>query len=149
MWEYKSFDDLTAKEYYTILKERIRTFVVEQDSAYQEVDEIDLHATHLTKKEAGEVKAYARIYEHEDHIRIGRVLVPERFRGGGHGRELFGKAVDFIQSTYPSKTIEIQAEAYLKNFYGSYGFEPISDEYLDYDIPMVNMKLKSVNDRIN
>lgn len=143
MWQYKHFEDLTAREYHEILKERTKIFVVEQDSAYQEVDDIDLEAVHLIKRDHGSIKAYARVYQQENRPRIGRVLVPKKFRGEGHGRELFEKAVQFIKAKYPSKTIEIQAEAYLKDFYGSFGFEPISKEYLDCDIPHIDMELES------
>jgi ElaA protein len=143
MWQYKHFEDLSAREYHDILKERTKIFVVEQNSAYQEVDDIDLDATHLIKRDKGCIKAYARVYKKDQRPRIGRVLVPEEFRGEGHGRELFEKAISFIKAKYPSKTIEIQAEAYLKEFYASFGFEPISEEYLDCDIPHIDMELKS------
>lgn len=141
MWQYKHFEELTAREYHEILKARTEVFVVEQDCAYQEVDTIDLNATHLIKKDGGAIKAYARVYKEDNRPRIGRVLVPEAYRGEGHGRELFEKAVQFIRAKYPTKTIQIQAEAYLKDFYGSFGFEAISEEYLDYDIPHVDMEL--------
>lgn len=143
MWEYKTFHELNITEYHEILKERTKVFVVEQDSAYQEVDDTDLHAVHIFKREDGSIKAYARVYLKNNLPSIGRVLVPKVFRGEGYGRELFETALNFAKENYPSKTIELQAEAYLKEFYGSFGFEAVSSEYLDYDIPHIDMEYKS------
>lgn len=142
MWQYKYFEDLTAKEYHQILKARTKIFVVEQDSAYQEVDDIDLRAVHLIKREKDSIKAYARVYIENGRPHIGRVLVPEEFRGEGHGRELFETALNFVKAKYPSKDIDIQAEAYLQKFYESFGFKQVSEEYDDCDIAHIDMTLE-------
>ncbi|MCD8505661.1 MAG: GNAT family N-acetyltransferase [Alkalibacterium thalassium] len=75
-------------------------------------------------------------------MRIGRVLVPQEFRSEGHGRELLKIALDYIICKYPKAEIEIQAEAYLKDFYESFGFRAISDLYYDEEIGHYDMELK-------
>lgn len=65
MWQYKQFEELSAHDYHQIVKERTKVFVVEQGCAYQEIDDIDLHAVHLIKRQKGTIKAYARIYKQD------------------------------------------------------------------------------------
>ena len=43
----KKLDEMTAQEWCRLVEERIKVFVVEQDCAYQEVDQDDYHAAHL------------------------------------------------------------------------------------------------------
>ena len=142
MWQYKQFEELSAHDYHQIVKERTKVFVVEQGCAYQEIDDIDLHAVHLIKRQKGTIKAYARIYKQDKKMRIGRILVPQEFRSEGHGRELLKIALDYIICKYPKAEIEIQAEAYLKDFYESFGFRAISDLYYDEEIGHYDMELK-------
>lgn len=141
MWQYKHFEELSAKDYHQILNERVKIFVVEQGCAYQEVDNIDLHAIHLIKRQKGVIKAYARIYKQDRKIHIGRVLVPAEYRSEGHGKELLKVTLDYIKCKYPRAEVEIQAEAYLKEFYESYGFRTISDLYYDEEIGHYDMEL--------
>ncbi|MCC5889710.1 MAG: GNAT family N-acetyltransferase [Alkalibacterium sp.] len=141
MWQYKHFEELSAKDYHQILNERVKIFVVEQGCAYQEVDEIDLHAVHLIKRQKGIIKAYARIYRQDKKMRIGRVLVPSEYRSEGHGRDLLKVALDYIKCKHPKAEVEIQAEAYLKDFYESFGFKIISDLYYDEEIGHYDMEL--------
>ena len=42
--EVKTFDELTSKEVYEILKARAEVFVVEQNIVYQDMDDIDYDA---------------------------------------------------------------------------------------------------------
>ena len=46
-----------------------------------------------------------------------------------------------IQEKYPNQPIVIGAQVYLRSFYESFGFEAISDVYLEDDIPHIDMKL--------
>lgn len=141
MWQYKQFEELSAKDYHQIITERVKIFVVEQGCAYQEVDDVDLHAIHIIKRQKGIIKAYARIYKENKKIRIGRVLVPAEYRSEGHGKELLKVVLDYINCKYPRAEVEIQAEAYLKEFYESYGFRTISDLYYDEEIGHYDMEL--------
>ena len=44
MWSIKTFSELTTTELYAIYELRVKTFVVEQQRIYQEVDDTDLKA---------------------------------------------------------------------------------------------------------
>ncbi|WP_208559435.1 GNAT family N-acetyltransferase [Marinilactibacillus kalidii] len=133
MWQFKQLEEMSAKELHSIVRERTKVFVVEQSAAYQEVDDIDLTATHLIKRCRETINAYCRIYIKDRKIWIGRVLVPEHSRGSGNGKELLKVALNYISVRYPKREVQIQAQAYLKDFYESYGFEIISELYYDED----------------
>ncbi|WP_223702559.1 GNAT family N-acetyltransferase [Sutcliffiella deserti] len=141
-WKLKKFNDLTNIELYTILRERTAVFVVEQNCPYLEVDGKDLHSYHLFKEVSGEIIAYSRIVPagvSYPEVSIGRVLVKKEFRGQGHAEELLRRGLDFILFELKETSVKIQAQDYLKKFYSSFGFQPITDTYLEDNIPHVDM----------
>ena len=48
VWKLKSFNELTNEELYKILQLRIEVFAVEQNVVYQDCDNKDFKAYHLT-----------------------------------------------------------------------------------------------------
>jgi len=138
----KTFNELTSLELYDILKKRSEIFALEQKSAYQDVDGIDLEAMHLFKKTGNDIQAYLRLYEtKEGAMSFGRVLVPEKLRGKGLARELLKQGLYYLNENYTEKDVIIQAEEYLESFYSSLGFEVVSERYQDVGIWHVEMKL--------
>lgn len=144
----KNFAELSSRELFQIYQLRVAVFVVEQDCAYREVDDLDLTAQHLLRyDEAGNLIAYARLMDEGQQVRIGRVVVAQSARKHGAGRDLVATAIDVAQATYPAaEQIVIQAQAYLQKFYASFGFQPVSDVYLDTGIPHLDMVLPVNND---
>lgn len=145
MWHLKPFDALTTKELYAILYERTNVFVVEQNCPYLEVDGKDEASYHLFKEEDGVIVAYLRILPpgvSYEQASLGRVLIKQTHRGQGIAQQLVQKGIDFVHASLGEKTIKIQAQAYLRDFYGSFGFEAISDVYLEDDIPHIDMLLE-------
>ena len=49
MFVAKTFDELTTKEIYEILKARAAVFVVEQNIVYQDMDDKDYDSLHLER----------------------------------------------------------------------------------------------------
>jgi ElaA protein len=144
-WKLKSFSELSTIELYAILKERTQVFVVEQECPYLEVDGKDLHASHLYKEENGEVIAYARLLPagiSYKEASIGRVMVKSEYRGKGLASELLKRGLNFIHNEWEETTVKIQAQEYLRGFYGSFGFRAITDPYLDDGIPHIDMVLR-------
>ncbi|WP_125682205.1 GNAT family N-acetyltransferase [Levilactobacillus yonginensis] len=139
----KNFNQLTTNELFQIYQLRVTVFVVEQACAYQEVDDLDLTAQHLVRfDEAQRLSAYARIMDEGSQVRIGRVVVAPFARKQGIGRRLVAAAIATAQQNYlRAQQIVIQAQAYLQEFYASFGFEPVSDVYLDTGIPHLDMVL--------
>ncbi|MCY6485508.1 GNAT family N-acetyltransferase [Clostridium aestuarii] len=144
-WELKKFEELKVKELYEILKIRNEVFVVEQQCAYQDCDGKDEKSYHLYLQDNGKIIAYLRILKKGvsyDEISIGRVLVHKNYRGKGISREMMLKAINFIDLNLNEKEIKIQAQSYLVNFYGSLGFKETSNEYLEDNIPHIDMLYK-------
>lgn len=145
MWTIKAFDDLSTKELYAILQARTTVFVVEQQCPYPEVDGKDFASYHVYNEQDGEIVAYARILPaglSYEQASIGRVLVKKEYRGQGLAQALLVKALAFLHDELHEMTIKIQAQDYLRNFYGSFGFEAVSETYLEDDIPHVDMVKK-------
>ena len=144
-WKLKKFDELTNSELYKILKERTLVFVVEQNCPYLEVDGKDPYSYHLFKEDNGEIVAYLRVLPagvSYQEMSIGRVFVKKEYRGQGIAGELLQKGLDFIQHELKETKVKIQAQDYLRNFYSSFGFHPISGIYLEDNIPHVDMILQ-------
>ncbi len=74
---------------------------------------------------------------------LGRVLVKKEYRGQGMAEELVRKGLAFIQNELKETTVKIQAQAYLKEFYSSFGFQSISETYLEDNIPHIDMLLRT------
>lgn len=144
-WELKKFKELKVEEIYKILEIRNKVFIVEQQCAYQDCDGKDENAYHLYLQDNDKIIAYLRILKKGvsyDEISIGRVLVNKNYRGKGISREMMLKAMNFIELNLNEKEIKIQAQAYLINFYKSLGFKEVSDEYLEDNIPHIDMLYK-------
>lgn len=146
-WKIKKFKELNVEEIYKILALRNEVFIVEQECAYLDCDNKDLNSYHLFSEENGEVVAYLRILEKGvsyDEISIGRVAVKKNYRGKGISRGMMLKAIEFVENNLNEDTIKIQAQAYLLNFYSSFGFKAVSEEYLEDNIPHIDMLYKNL-----
>lgn len=143
MIDVRQTNELTPRELVTIFKERTRVFVVEQTCYYQEVDDEDYQCLHvrILDDQTNELMAYARIMPKKDSVTFGRVLVVEKFRRQGLGNQLLKAVLDYISTHFPGLDVEIEAQAYLTKFYGSFGFKQTSEIYLLDNIPHCQMKL--------
>ena len=145
MWEVKTFDQLTKDELLAIFKERIAVFVVEQNCPYPDIDDFDKEAIHIFLKGQDEqLLAYCRLIPTDKAIKLGRVLVKSNARGTGLGKDLVAKALSISKDKYPDKPVFAQAQVYLQNFYSDFGFTPISEPYLEDNIPHIDMLLEEV-----
>ena len=139
------FSALDSQTLFAIMRERVDVFVVEQACPYPELDDVDIaDATrHLYSLNRQTVNAYARCYEKDAHYSaIGRVLVAQSQRSSGLGKELVSHAINCCKAQWPSRDIYIGAQTYLLNFYRSFGFECVGEEYLEDGIPHQDMILK-------
>ncbi|WP_352257707.1 GNAT family N-acetyltransferase [Psychrobacter sp. TB55-MNA-CIBAN-0194] len=161
----KTFDELTSVDLYHILKARSQVFVVEQNCAYQDMDELDFDCLHLIAHQNEALVAYCRIIPPEfNKLRsnlsssdattkvsdasmssIGRVLVLAAHRGDGLARDMMNHAIAHCRKKYGKKRpIIISAQAYLISFYESLGFVPEGEHYLEDNIEHVKMVLHVV-----
>ena len=142
-WEIKEFDELSNIELYSILSLRAEVFVVEQNCPYQDAYGKDLKSLHLMgRDENGNLITYSRIVPPGvsfTEVSIGRVVSSPKLRGTGAGKALMTKSIEVINQKYGTAPIRIGAQLYLKKFYESFGFIQISEEYLEDNIPHIEM----------
>lgn len=139
----KRFGELTTLELYEILRNRAEVFVVEQGIVYQDMDELDLSSTHIFMEDGGRIMAYLRLIDpgiKYAAASIGRVLTMKQYRGRGLSRLLMTEAIRLGKSM--SDAIEIEAQAYLRDFYKSFGFKETSGEFILEGIPHISMVLE-------
>ncbi len=145
-WQVKHFNEISVNDYHDILHLRTAIFVVEQDCPYQEVDEKDKQAYHLFARNSNnEVIAVTRILPPEvsyAEVSIGRVALKSEERGIGIADTLLEKSKAFIEEKFGKSSIRISAQTYLLNYYQRHGFMPLGEEYLEDDIPHIEMLLE-------
>ena len=141
----KKFDELTLNELYDILKLRVDIFVVEQNCPYGELDNKDKESTHIFYRENGEITAYLRIipkFLSYESVSMGRICVKQEFRSRKLGREIVKDAINYIEKDLKEYIITIGAQEYLKDFYASFDFKPVSDIYDEDGIKHLDMQRK-------
>jgi ElaA protein len=141
-WQWYAFSDLSTWELYAIAAARIRVFIVEQASQYQDLDGFDFEAEHLVGWSGSDVAAYLRVLLPNERFAersIGRVLTTQPFRGTGLGRGLMQRALDRHDARVPAEPLRISAQAHLDRFYASLGFVTAAAPYLEDGIPHLEM----------
>lgn len=142
-WKIQTFEELSNYELYAIMQLRLAVFSVEQNCAYQDADGKDLKSLHLSGYDSNaELVVYSRIVPAGisfKEVSIGRVISSQKVRGTGAGKELMKKSIEFIQQKYGKVPVRIGAQCYLIKFYSSFGFEISGEEYLEDNIPHIEM----------
>ena len=141
----KKFSELTLDELYDILKLRTDIFVVEQNCPYGELDNKDKESIHIFYKDNGEITAYLRIipkFLSYDSVSMGRICVKKECRSRKLGRVIVKDAIDYIEKEMNEYIITIGAQEYLKDFYASFDFKPISGVYDEDGIEHLDMQRK-------
>lgn len=142
-WKIQTFEELSNYELYAIMQLRLAVFSVEQNCAYQDADGKDLKSLHLSGYDSNaELVVYSRIVPAGisfKEVSIGRVISSQKARGTGAGKELMKKSIEFIQQKYGKVPVRIGAQCYLIKFYSSFGFEISGEEYLEDNIPHIEM----------
>ena len=98
------------------------------------MDDKDKVAYHLFLEDEGQVIAVSRILPENvsyDEMAIGRVIVKKSHRGQGLSKIMMKKAMDFIVNDLGKDKIRLSGQAYLVDFYQSFGFKRVSDVYLE------------------
>lgn len=143
-WQCKTFSELSNEEIYKILQLRNEVFVVEQNCAYQDCDNKDLNAFHLTVWERDNLVAYTRLlppgYSYPAVASIGRVCVAFSSRGKNLGKLLMSKSIEQVYHLFGNVPIKISAQLYLKHFYESFSFVQNGSVYLEDGIEHISME---------
>lgn len=142
-WKIQTFEELSNVELYKIMQLRMAVFSVEQNCAYQDADGKDFKSLHLTGLDlSGDILVYSRIVPAGisfKEVSIGRVISSEKARGTGAGKELMKKSMEIIEKQFGKVPVRIGAQCYLIKFYSSFGFKISGEEYLEDNIPHIEM----------
>jgi len=142
-WQVKFYPELSTNEFHDIIALRLKAFVVEQNCSYLDLDGKDKKCYHLICRDGfGRVVATARILPPGlayPEVSIGRVVIDESIRGKGVGHELMIKAMAFAKEEFGDPLVRISAQSHLEKFYNKHGFVGTGKEYLEDDIPHMEM----------
>lgn len=139
---WQDFAAFTATSLYTMLRFRQDIFIVEQNSAYPDLDGLDGVCHHLlVTAPDGTLAAClrARGPDGEDPAFIGRIAVGPAWRGTGLGRQLVAAGLDWLATHHPGQPVCIGAQQHLTRFYEGFGFQVEGEPYDDGGIPHVVM----------
>jgi ElaA protein len=141
-WILKPFSELTPSELYAVMQLRNEVFVVEQNCVFQDADDKDQLSFHLMGFSNNKLVAYTRlvppglIYKEPS---IGRVVTSPSVRSGGIGKHLMTESLKALYSLFGGLPVRIGAQLYLKKFYESFGFQQVSETYMEDGIPHIYM----------
>jgi len=143
--DVKTFEELSKKELYELLRLRAEVFVVEQDCVYQDLDGKDQKALHIIGSKNEKIIAYTRIFKpgyYFQEASIGRVVVKHDERKYGYGQVIMTASIRAVKEHFGETLIHLSAQTYLKKFYNSLGFEQVGEGYLEDGIPHIGMTRK-------
>lgn len=143
-WDIKHYSELSKDEFHDLIQLRINVFVIEQNCPYQELDGKDKDSFHLiARDEHNHLVATARILpkgiSYPNDVAIGRVVIAPNYRMHKLGHQLMQECLDFITAEFGETSVRISAQKHLENYYAQHKFIPTGKEYLEDDIPHVEM----------
>ncbi len=141
-WSCKAFKQLSLDEFHDIIQLREIVFVVEQDCPYLDVDGKDKDALHVFGEYQGNIVATTRILKpgkSYDEVAIGRVVTSPTVRGMGIGKKLMEESMKFVKLHFGEVPVRISAQTYLLEYYKYFGFVETGKEYLEDNIPHLEM----------
>ncbi|WP_104025788.1 GNAT family N-acetyltransferase [Vibrio hyugaensis] len=156
-WRIKKFADLSVQELYDFLQQRVNIFIVNMNTPYSDLDGKDNHPDtyHVMGYDNERLVAYSRIMPPKlgdpvdvlpllnsdaNDVRIGRVIVAEDYRGKNIGNQLMQVSFDATRKIYPNDSIFTSAQAHLKDYYGKFGFDVVTDSYLEDGCTMLGLR---------
>ena len=130
------FEALSLQELYEVLALRNEVFIVEQNCPFQDLDGKDQSAWHCLGFDNNQkLVAYTRLFGksvyYDGFESIGRVVISPQARGGGIGKILMQKSIEFCKQLFGNEPIKIGAQVYLLKFYESLGFKSTGQDYLE------------------
>ncbi|SIT43754.1 GCN5-related N-acetyltransferase (modular protein) [Paraburkholderia ribeironis] len=142
-WQEWSFATMPIEHLYAAITLRESIFVVEQDVPYLDADGRDPLCHHIAGFVDDQLVAYLRVlpkglFEPGFHS-FGRVVVHRSRRHAGIGRQLVARGLAYINQRQDGVPIKISSQLYLKDFYGSFGFEPRGEPYIEDRILHIEM----------
>ncbi|MGL4996166.1 MAG: GNAT family N-acetyltransferase [Deefgea sp.] len=144
-WRWYTFTEFDTATLFQYLRLRQQVFIVEQNCAYPDMDDLDEVSTHLLGWSGETLVACLRLVPpglKYPEPSIGRVIAAPEMRGTGLGYQLIQAGLKGASEQYPESGNRIGAQSHLQNFYARHGFVTVSDEYDEDGILHVDMLLR-------
>ena len=142
-WDFKSFSELSIDELYAMMVLRQEVFIVEQNCPYMDADGKDQESHHLLGYDAdGDLVAHLRLVApgvSYQEMSFGRIVTSDKVRGKGVGKLLMVEGIKQSELLYGKVANRISAQSHLIPFYQYFGFNSVGEEYLEDDIPHIEM----------
>jgi ElaA protein len=138
-----TFAELTTDDLYGVLRLRSSVFVLEQDCAFLDLDDRDREpgAEHLwIADEAGVTATLRLLPEGGGTWHLGRVVTRADVRSRGVAAQLVRAGLDRLRAL-GATTVEIGAQAQLRDWYARFGFSQSGPRYLEDGILHLPMAL--------
>ena len=134
-----SFEALDAHTAYDVWRLRQDVFVVEQECPYPDLDGRDPEpgTRHVLLRDHDRLVGYARVVDDGEVWRIGRVVLAREARGRGLADTLVTTAL----ADCVGRDVVLDAQAPLVDWYATFGFAVVGEEFLEDGIPHVPMRL--------
>jgi len=142
-YRWRRFEELSRDELYAVLALRQQVLVVEQSSAYADLDFVDQRADHLLATNGAGLVGYVRCFgpsAETPHASFGRLVVARERRGEALGKELVRRALARLAHGV-CDDVQISAQLYLEEFYAQFGFARTGTPYDDTGILHIDMRL--------
>ena len=138
----KTFQELTNKEVYELLKLRFQVFIMEQEARYLDPDGIDYSSIHIFIKNDDEsIAACVRIFPEEEKgvWHVGRVIAASR--GKGVGKMILEAAAEEAKRQGAS-CLRLEGQVRAIGFYEKCGYSVSSEPFDEAGIPHVKLEMK-------
>ena len=145
VYHIKPFAELSVGELHAAASLRERVFYLEQHVTTLDADEKDPFSLFLWAECEGQTVGFLRMIPRGiayAEPSIGRVYVARTYRRRGICRQMVSRAIGYMVREWRAEAIRISAQSYLIPFYESFGFEVVSDEYLEAGIPHKKMLIR-------
>ena len=109
-------------------------------------DKIAFHLFGINKE--NKIIAYTRIFKPGDYYKeaaFGRVVVHQDYRNKKIGFQLVEQSIIETHKLFGNTDIKIGAQTYLNNFYQSFGFHQVGDDYIEDGIPHIHMLINKLS----
>ena len=134
--EIRTFDRLTNRQLYEILKLRSQVFIVEQGGRYLDPDGVDCDSIHIfTQDGGGSVTGCIRVFPKEDEpgtVQLGRLVVRDRNRG--LGRSLMEAARQVALEQFHAKSLYLTGRRDALGFYKKCGYSVEAPGMVDGEV---------------
>ena len=134
VYHIKPFAELSVGELHAAASLRERVFYLEQHVTTLDADEKDPFSLFLWAECEGQTVGFLRM--------IPRGIAYAEPSIGRVCREMVSRAIGYMVREWRAEAIRISAQSYLIPFYESFGFEVVSDEYLEAGIPHKKMLIR-------